>query len=262
MSVIDVSELRSTDDHVKQCRICLDTENTNDMISPCLCTGTLAYVHRNCLNHWRSGNANGKAFKYCDLCQFKYIIETVVGDPKAERERLIKYHLYVLRDLLVIILLIQTIIVGLGSLLKLWDKNSENIKNLYPKFIHGFAVYYLSAFILLLAIIGFIALIIIFCVGSNISTPSFGGSNRNNHSKSNTDSPNAVFLAVVIMVVVCAIIGIFVGIVLSVIIFKKILKHHNERLWLRQQAEKYIVKDFQGRRHELETYRRNLSTHS
>ncbi|CAF3354862.1 unnamed protein product, partial [Rotaria sp. Silwood2] len=34
------------------------------------------------------------------------------------------------------------------------------------------------------------------------------------------------------------------------------MKHHTSKLWLRQEAEKYIIKDFQGRRKELEKYRK------
>ncbi|XP_010273535.1 PREDICTED: uncharacterized protein LOC104609042 isoform X2 [Nelumbo nucifera] len=36
-----------------QCRICLDTEG-EDLIAPCHCKGTQKYVHRSCLDHWRS----------------------------------------------------------------------------------------------------------------------------------------------------------------------------------------------------------------
>jgi hypothetical protein len=33
------------------------------------------------------------------------------------------------------------------------------------------------------------------------------------------------------------------------------MKHHASKLWLRQEAEKYTVKDFQGRRGDLEKYK-------
>ncbi|XP_011072761.1 E3 ubiquitin-protein ligase MARCH8 isoform X2 [Sesamum indicum] len=36
-----------------QCRICLDTEG-EDLIAPCHCKGTQKYVHRSCLDNWRS----------------------------------------------------------------------------------------------------------------------------------------------------------------------------------------------------------------
>ena len=31
------------------CRICLDSENNQDLISPCLCKGSQKYVHQTCL---------------------------------------------------------------------------------------------------------------------------------------------------------------------------------------------------------------------
>ncbi|XP_057769624.1 uncharacterized protein LOC130989602 isoform X3 [Salvia miltiorrhiza] len=36
-----------------QCRICLDAEG-EDLIAPCHCKGTQKYVHRSCLDNWRS----------------------------------------------------------------------------------------------------------------------------------------------------------------------------------------------------------------
>ncbi|VAI54740.1 unnamed protein product [Triticum turgidum subsp. durum] len=36
-----------------QCRICLDNEG-DDLIAPCNCKGTQKYVHRSCLDNWRS----------------------------------------------------------------------------------------------------------------------------------------------------------------------------------------------------------------
>ena len=33
---------------------------TKMMINPCLCKGTQKYVHRECLNQWRSVNVNQK----------------------------------------------------------------------------------------------------------------------------------------------------------------------------------------------------------
>ena len=36
-----------------QCRICLDIGG-EDLIAPCHCKGTQKYVHRSCLDNWRS----------------------------------------------------------------------------------------------------------------------------------------------------------------------------------------------------------------
>ena len=49
--------------------------NVNDpffLISPCFCTGTLKYVHHNCLQHWiRSSN-----HRYCELCKYNFKLKT------------------------------------------------------------------------------------------------------------------------------------------------------------------------------------------
>ncbi|QDZ25613.1 hypothetical protein HOP50_18g81550 [Chloropicon primus] len=55
------------------CRICLDGETSDDvMISPCLCRGTSAYVHRECLNDWRRMSSNPSSFWRCDSCRYNY----------------------------------------------------------------------------------------------------------------------------------------------------------------------------------------------
>ena len=238
----------------KQCRICLDDEHPDGIISPCLCSGNSAYVHRDCLNNWRSMNKNGKGFKACDICQFEYIIETVNSNPEEERKRLLKYYLYVSRDLLLLILLIQLIVLGVAYILKRTDKDSHNIQNLFPTSISGFLVYYLSAVTLLLALIGFIALVL-FCYAVNCRDFM-----NNNSFRNSSSNGKGVFALIVGVVMVFALIGLFVGIGLSVYILKEIMKHHSSKLWLRQEAEKYIVKDFQGRRKELEKYKNNNRT--
>ncbi len=252
-------ELSAGHDASKQCRICLDNDDLNDIISPCLCSGGSAYVHRKCLNNWRSENANGKAFKFCDVCQFEYIIETIVSDPKAERERLLKYHYFVIRDLSLITLALQSVIFAFAFLLKRIDRNSGNIKNVFPAFINGFLVYYLSGFILLLVILGIIAFIFL---GYVYITR--GNTNSNNRrstsstsSRGSSNNANTVAGTMIAMIIICAVVGLFVGIILSVIILRKIMKNHNSKLWLRQEAEKYIVKDFTGRRRDLEKYTRS-----
>jgi MFS superfamily sulfate permease-like transporter len=101
---------------------------------------------------------------------------------------------------------------------------------------------------LLLAILGFITLIIV-CYNS--------GNTGSNCFNTSCGRKNGAFVIVITVVLICAFIGVFVGIFLSVIILKKIMKHHTDKLWLRQETEKYIVKDFQGRRKELEKYKKS-----
>jgi E3 ubiquitin-protein ligase DOA10 len=68
MSIINEDELLPGDNQLNQSRICLNNDDPNDIISPCLCSRGSAYIHRKCLYNWQSDNANGKAFKFCDVC--------------------------------------------------------------------------------------------------------------------------------------------------------------------------------------------------
>ena len=62
------------------CRICMDgvdeEETLGALISPCLCRGSMQYVHRGCLNRWRVASANARSTTHCDNCQYRYRLET------------------------------------------------------------------------------------------------------------------------------------------------------------------------------------------
>ncbi|KIM75411.1 hypothetical protein PILCRDRAFT_827334 [Piloderma croceum F 1598] len=57
----------------KQCRICLDGPDTTlgRLIRPCLCKGSMTYVHVGCLKRWRDSSAS-KNFFACPVCHYKY----------------------------------------------------------------------------------------------------------------------------------------------------------------------------------------------
>jgi hypothetical protein len=65
------------------CRICFDSTDSreNPLFRPCLCKGTSAWVHMECLDTWRKTSVNPKSFYECDSCKFKYKFRTnYVGD--------------------------------------------------------------------------------------------------------------------------------------------------------------------------------------
>ncbi|CAF2612039.1 unnamed protein product [Rotaria sp. Silwood2] len=251
----------------KLCRICFDNDDQKDLISPCLCRGGSAYVHRKCLDNWRSLNKHGRAFKFCDVCQFEYVIEPVVDDLSADRKRLLVFRLLVTRDITLIILLVQLIIIGMTFLLQVADKKSNKIKNLYPHSMSSFGIYYLSSLILFLAFLGLFGLIGFCCgwmqnnnydLGYNDPCPNCVCYPYNcvclncNSCDGNHDCDKNAGLILIFIILIFAVLGIFVGVILTGIILRKIMKCHTNRLWLQQEAKKYIVKDFQGRINELE----------
>ena len=56
----------------KQCRICLENDNPEDLINPCKCKGTSKYVHKECLNQWRTLSNNTEAYNKCFECGYTY----------------------------------------------------------------------------------------------------------------------------------------------------------------------------------------------
>lgn len=67
----ELTKLIETHDD-KICKFCLDAENPDDMISPCLCNGTSKFVHRTCLHKWRSQNMESPNVYKCNQCLYKY----------------------------------------------------------------------------------------------------------------------------------------------------------------------------------------------
>ncbi|XP_039482830.1 uncharacterized protein LOC120446105 isoform X1 [Drosophila santomea] len=53
------------------CRICHNADNPEQLVSPCLCKGSMTYVHVHCLECWISTSR----CTTCELCQFQYNTE-------------------------------------------------------------------------------------------------------------------------------------------------------------------------------------------
>lgn len=53
------------------CRICHEGGNSEGLLSPCNCTGTLGTVHKSCLEKWLSSSNTS----YCELCHTEFSIE-------------------------------------------------------------------------------------------------------------------------------------------------------------------------------------------
>ena len=57
------------------CRICHCEGTTEEpLISPCLCMGTMQYLHQSCLQHW----IKSAGVKSCELCKFEFIMHAEI----------------------------------------------------------------------------------------------------------------------------------------------------------------------------------------
>ncbi|XP_045773390.1 uncharacterized protein LOC123872850 isoform X2 [Maniola jurtina] len=52
------------------CRICFGGESAERLVRPCSCRGTIAAVHRSCLERWLLQAATS----YCELCRHHYVV--------------------------------------------------------------------------------------------------------------------------------------------------------------------------------------------
>ncbi|TKR82495.1 hypothetical protein L596_016215 [Steinernema carpocapsae] len=52
------------------CRICLMEDGK--LVKPCACSGSIGYVHRDCLYRWLTVSKKGEVREECELCQNKF----------------------------------------------------------------------------------------------------------------------------------------------------------------------------------------------
>lgn len=53
------------------CRICHDGGAQEELLSPCECAGTLAPIHRSCLEQWLSASRTS----FCELCHYQFTVQ-------------------------------------------------------------------------------------------------------------------------------------------------------------------------------------------
>ncbi|GJP54184.1 hypothetical protein CLOM_g13281 [Closterium sp. NIES-68] len=100
-----------------QCRICLETDG-RDLIAPCKCKGSARFVHRQCLDQWRSVK-EGFAFCHCSTCKTRFHLR--VCPPPDVRCRHLKFRFFVARDIVLVTLLVQMLVVFFACLVYLVD---------------------------------------------------------------------------------------------------------------------------------------------
>lgn len=93
------------------CRICLENDSDllgDELISPCMCKGTQQFVHRSCLDHWRSVK-EGFAFSHCTTCKAQFHLRVEPFEDNNSWRRKVKFRLFVARDVLLVFFAVQTV---------------------------------------------------------------------------------------------------------------------------------------------------------
>ncbi|PON53162.1 Zinc finger, RING-CH-type [Parasponia andersonii] len=127
-----------------QCRICLDSGG-EDLIAPCHCKGTQKYVHRSCLDNWRS-TKEGFAFAHCTECRAMFLLRANV--PPDRWWLRLKFQFLVARDHAFIFIIVQLIVAFLGVLV--YKFYGEELREMFGYEEHPYGFYTMAVLAILL----------------------------------------------------------------------------------------------------------------
>ncbi|XP_062214853.1 uncharacterized protein LOC133915635 [Phragmites australis] len=234
-------------------RICLESESEpgDELISPCMCKGTQQFVHRSCLDHWRSVK-EGTAFSHCTTCKARFHLRIeFLEDDMCRR---MKFRLFVARDVLLVFLAIQAAIAAIGGMAYLLDKDGKfrnSFADDWDQFLskHPVPFYYCVGVMVFFVLVGFFGLIV-HCSSFNNNDPCLAGCRNCCYGWGILDcfpaSMEACFAFVVIFVIIFAILGIAYGFFAATVAIQRIWQRHYHILTKKELTKEYVVEDLQG----------------
>jgi E3 ubiquitin-protein ligase DOA10 len=124
-----ISEQKMQENMLPQCRICYEGEE--NLISPCKCSGTSAFVHRECLEKWRKTLPmvihNNQRDVRCEMCHTFYQFEGDLTYFKYRKCRIAWDIIQVLTYIQLLGFLLGMIITGFGHNTSLIFTKNMNI---------------------------------------------------------------------------------------------------------------------------------------
>jgi len=150
-----------------ECRICLESSERKQLIAPCACSGTQKYVHRSCLDRWRTTRED-RAFSRCTECLKDYgLICSNNNLPQLNRNRKFRYYCLISRDIFALFLFLQVIFMTMGFLMKAVDSsNNGQLLKLFGMTSSPSVFYYVTGLVVSLAILGLLSSIA-YCMSGN-----------------------------------------------------------------------------------------------
>lgn len=139
------------------CRICLEEGQRVDFIAPCACSGSSRWVHRSCLDKWRSTRED-KAFSRCTECLQSYDLICISNDSFHDAcVRRTRFFFYVSRDLIASLVCTQLCIFLFAAITYAFDYRSNQLINTFHMQNHLYLFYYLAGLFISLSLLGMIA---------------------------------------------------------------------------------------------------------
>ncbi|XP_042475380.1 uncharacterized protein LOC122057370 isoform X1 [Macadamia integrifolia] len=239
------------------CRICLEYDGEpvsgtgEELISPCMCKGTQQFVHRSCLDHWRSVK-EGFAFSHCTTCKAQFHLRVEFLEDYSWRK--IKFRIFVARDVLLVFLAVQTVIAAIGGFAYFMDKNGNfrnSFNDSWDRILskHPIPFYYCIGVLAFFVLLGFFGLIL-HCSSFNNNDPCMAGCRNCCYGWGILDcfpaSMEACFALVIIFVIIFTILGIAYGFLAATMAIQRIWQRHYHILTKRELTKEYVVEDLRG----------------
>ncbi|KAG9139843.1 hypothetical protein Leryth_024543 [Lithospermum erythrorhizon] len=229
------------------CRICLehDAENDDELISPCMCKGTQQFVHRSCLDHWRSVK-EGFAFSHCTTCKAQFHLR--IAEIEDNSWRKVKFRLFVARDVFLVFLAVQTVVAVIAAIAYLLDKDGSfrnSFNDSWDRILskHPIPFYYCIGVVCFFVLLGFFGLIL-HCSSLNGNDPRVAGCQNCCYGWGILDcfpaTMEACFALVLVLVVIFAILGIAYGFLAATMALQRIWQRHYHILTKRELTQVQI----------------------
>lgn len=240
-----------------QCRICLEDTERKDLIAPCSCSGSSKWVHRRCLDQWRTTRED-RAFTRCTECLDSYTLININDNAEARARRKTKYYWALVKDFGGAFVLTQSVIIISALFIYGCDWKQHFIENFHAK-DHPKLFYYGMGLLLDLAILGMFA----FFSGS--------GNNCNDNGScgnvycfdcniGNCDCGEAAIVIVFVIIVAFILLGLVALVVGGVAFTQRVVQRHAHILQKRELAQDIIVADLADDAIDLESPALPIST--
>jgi hypothetical protein len=150
-----VVSMEHNDVSIYMCRICLEEGERESFIAPCKCSGSQKWVHRTCLNRWRSV-CEDRAFSQCTECLSKYELycPAVDHNRKLSCHRTSYFLFLVLRDFMGVFLAFQVVVIMLGLLVYAIDHSSHALLQYFRQQNRPVLFYYFVGHVLIFSFLG------------------------------------------------------------------------------------------------------------
>ncbi|KAK3123321.1 hypothetical protein QOZ80_8AG0628590 [Eleusine coracana subsp. coracana] len=236
------------------CRICLEAESEigDELISPCMCKGTQQFVHRSCLDHWRSVK-EGFAFSHCTTCKAQFHLRVETWEDNSWRK--MKFRLFVARDVFLVFLAVQLTIAIIGAIAYFLDRDGSfrnSFSDGWDRFLskHPIPFYYCIGVVVFFVLLGFFGLIVHCSSFNDNQDPCLAGCRNCCYGWGILDclpaSLEACFALVLVFIVVFAILGIAYGFLAATMAVQRIWQRHYHILTKRELTKEYVVEDLHG----------------